>query len=210
MSSEEKTWGNPTPAVTLFFAVLVIMFWAMMLGYLKPEAALLLGVIQLMLFAPWLVGAIVILKSGDAIGGTLFLYFSAFFAGCSGAINVVGYFAQVYNWPLDPRIAGYLWLFAAVMLLPALVTYRNAGWIFWTLVLFADIGLFLFAFVVLGIGPVVTMNKVAAWFFFVVAIEGLYMAAASYAALAGVPMYFGRSLFAHTKAPSVTEISRDA
>jgi len=196
MTSESGSYANPTASLTLFFSVLVIMFWAMMLGYLKPEAALTVGVIQLALYPAWLWAAAMILKNGDGLAGNLFLFFGAFLAGCSGAANVVAYFAQLHGWPLDPKVMGYLWLLTAVVLLAAVVAYRVAGWVFWTLLLFADLGLFLFALTTLGVGPAATMIKVTAWVFLVVAVEGIYVAFVSYLALGGVRVSLGKPLFA--------------
>lgn len=190
----KQRWASATPTMTLIFSMLAMMFWANFMGYLKPEAALLLGVIQVGIFPAYLIGAVILLKEGDALNGNVFFYFATWFGFVAGLINIVTYFAPIYNWAIDPRITGYFWLWAAVMLYGSLPAYRKVPWVFFTVLFCAATALLLIALTSLELVPVV-FNIAAGWCLFVVGVFGLYLAVAGLLENVGIILPQGKPFF---------------
>lgn len=193
MENNQK-WASAAPTMTLMFSMLGLMFWAIFVGLLKPEAALLLGVIQVGIFPAYLIGGIILLKEGDGLNGNVFYYFSTYFGLCAGLYNLVTYFAPIYHWAIDPRIMGYFWLCASIMLFGSLLGYKKVPWVFFSVLFFAALALFILGFTALGLLPLV-FNLVAGWCLFIVGIFGLYLAVAGLLENADIKLPLGRPFF---------------
>lgn len=195
---ENRKWASAQPTMTMMFSVMCMIYWAWMIGILKPEAQLFIGIIQLALYPSYIIAAIIELKGGDGLSGNVYYYFATFFGAASGAVNIVSYFAGIFGWPVDPSVMGFIWIWIGVMLAGILPAYRKYGWIFFTLCAFAAISLLVLALVAFGIGPAAFMpilNQISAWCLFLVGIEGLYLALAAHLETADIKIPTGKSLF---------------
>lgn len=191
---EEQQWAHAMPTLYLIFSIFSAMFWALMTGFVKPEAALLCSVIQIAVYPSYLVGATILLKNKDGFSGNVFFYFCAFFSSVSGATGIVTYFANLYGWPIDASIMGIVWLWIGIMLGFSLPGSKGEPWIFFVISLLTVVGLLSMGLTTLGILPA-SITKPTGWLFGVISLMGLYVAVAQHVEFAGLKFPLGKSLF---------------
>ncbi|GCF95494.1 hypothetical protein NRIC_33850 [Enterococcus florum] len=121
----QRTYGEPSPAMLFIFTMLTIMFYGVSTGFFDTSALLLLGVIQLGCFPAYLIGAITYLVKGDSINGNVFLIFATAFGGIGGGTNIVNYFMTTNGNPLDGRILGVVWLWCGLSVIPIVCGMLN-------------------------------------------------------------------------------------
>lgn len=156
------------------FTNLSFLFWAALLGFLGENASFTIGIIQLGVLAIYTIGAVLLLKSGNAFEGNVFLIFAGFFAGVGGLTNVSGAIAANLGWGFCITAPGICWILCGVFLLavlPAVRTSPKAGFIFY---IFGGIGLIVMGLTTLELIPA-AWNTVAAWSFFVAGVCGLFV-----------------------------------
>ena len=102
---QNREWANPTPAGLVALAVACFCFFALLNGFVAPEAMPLLGCWLIGGFLVQLVVALLDLKSGNHAGGNTFLYFSAFFMLVGG----LEMFVKSSGAAVDARIDGWAW-----------------------------------------------------------------------------------------------------
>ena len=117
-------------------------------------------------------GAILLLKSGSAFEGNVFLIFAGFFAGAGGLSNIFAGLSANLGWGFSSTAPGICWVLCGILLLaviPAVRKNPKAGFIFY---IFGGIGLIVMGLTTLGILSA-CWNTVAAWSFFIAGTCGL-------------------------------------
>jgi len=178
---QTKEWANPTPAGLVALAVACFCFFALLNGFVKPEAMPLMGC--------WLIGGFIIqlfvglldLKGGNYAGGNTFLFFSAFFMLVGGIEMFVKYNGISSGAPFDGRIDGYAWIALTLVVYLWTPAFFKTFNLLSLVVLALDVAL---PFIVLGdlkvlpadIAPVAA--SVAAYALFIAGVIAIYLSAA--------------------------------
>ncbi len=101
---QEKTVVNAGAATTMIYSCLCITFAANLLGFVGEGAGLAVGILQLGVFAGYIIGSMYVLKSGSDIGGNTFFLFATMFGGAGGLLTVSGhifdYLGIPYCWEI--------------------------------------------------------------------------------------------------------------
>lgn len=167
-------WASPAPAVLILFGCLAFMVSSMLVGFVSPAGGLLFALASIGTGAAYLVAATIILRSGDVIGGNTFLYFSSVFTFMAGFTGLGVYFSNVWGWPIDMRILGWMWLFIGGVLTLTTPAFKNWPILIFILIILADVAFLLLGFAYVNvIGPV--FFKVAGVLLYAVALIAGYM-----------------------------------
>ncbi|MEG0379552.1 MAG: hypothetical protein RR614_13835, partial [Eubacterium sp.] len=71
--------GDPSPAMTFIFMMVMLVFWGMFAGVVKGKTEILLGCIQLAMFPGYMLGAYLFYKKGNTLFATLYMMFATVF-----------------------------------------------------------------------------------------------------------------------------------
>ena len=194
MDEKTQKWAEPNATMCLIFAVFAGCFWAMMTGQVKPEASLIVGVIQISVLPSYLVLSTILLKNNDGLNGNLFSYFCVFFSAVGGATSLVSYFANIYGWPIDASILGLVWLYIGLMVGFALPAFKTAPWSFFVLLVLTAVGLVLMGLITIGLLPA-SLTNLTGWIFGLCSMMGLYFAITMHVSFAGVTYPLGKPFF---------------
>ena len=103
-AAEKKTvvTASGSPTVTMIFSVLCIIFWAFNMGWIGEGGRFAIGVVQIAVFAGYIIGSAFMLKTGDSFGGNVNMICATFFGGIGGFTNVVSSITgeQIYNFKI--------------------------------------------------------------------------------------------------------------
>lgn len=125
MSNQKSGWANPMPAGVTALAIAVFIFYGMFTGKVGHDAYIIGGIWLICGFFVQIVVGIIELKEGSVSGGNTFTWFSAYFMLATGLVWVFEYFARIYGWAFDPRIAGYTWLAITIVLWLEIPTFAK-------------------------------------------------------------------------------------
>lgn len=191
---KESPVGVPGPTAAFIFSVLCFLFWASLLGWLGPGAALAIGILQLGAFFPYYIAAKSFFKTNDNLNGNIFFVFAVFFGFVGGLMNIGTYIVNVLNLPIDGRVTGIMWLAAASLLFFILPAGRKATKVFFLIYLLTAIGLLF-----LGLGILQVMGPIAftlsGWTFFVVGVLAFYATIAIISGCSGIKLSLGKPFF---------------
>lgn len=169
---EPQIWTDPGAASLYAVAVITACLWAFGTGMVRSEAAPLLIPPMLSAGVTPLVCGIIDLKRGNIISGTLSMVFGGILG--FGGVAQFGVMAWLGSQkiPFDPRLSGYMWGMAGVvMILISIVALRAPRAIFLG-ILEVGIGLLLSGVSMLGIAPV--LGPLSSWMFLVFSAWCLY------------------------------------
>jgi succinate-acetate transporter protein len=186
---ESKEWANPTPAGLVGLAVACICFFALLTGRVNSSAMPLIGCWLFGGFVIQIVVAVLDLKSGNGVGGNIFLYFSAFFMFVSGLEMFIKYQGIVDGAPLDGRIDGYAWCILTIVTLLWTPAFFKKFSLLSVVVVLIDIALPFIALIDIGAIPA-TFAPVPAWALLAAALVAVYLASAMV-----VNSVFGRKIY---------------
>ena len=175
--------------------MLALIFAASFFGFLEPSAAFILGLLQIAVWPAYLIGAMLLLRTGDTVGGNTFFYFATFFGIAPGMITVGTYFAEIYGWPFDPTILGIIWLCVGLTLTFSLPGFAKGPSLTLLVISCAAIGIDFIGLGYLNVLPAVTANCIAGCFLTVTGIGGLYSAIAGILEGANIKLPLGKPLF---------------
>jgi len=178
VDSPAATIADASPAAWVSYSIAVLMAWAYLAGYVEPGALIYMAAISAGALLPYMGGAITTLRKGNAVAGITWLYFGAFFAGAAALNYFISWLAFQYDWAVDGRIQGYMWLVLGVLLLgetPIFMKWGNTA----TAIVFitVDIGVIGAGFVFLGYGGSV-LADISAWALFTTGVVGVICAVA--------------------------------
>lgn len=117
MSGENSGWANPMPAGLTALGIAVFIFYGMFTGKVSHEAYPIAAIWLIAGFFVQVIVGIIELKMGSVVGGNTFTWFSSYFMMATGGVWLFEYYAGIYGWPFDPRIAGFTWLAITIVLL---------------------------------------------------------------------------------------------
>lgn len=192
--TEQSKWASAGPANSIFVACAGLLAGGWLLGYLKPEVALVFGVFSMLICPVYTYVAVMMLKSGDHFTGNMFYVFGAIFFGVAGTVNVISYFAALQGWPMDPKAMGPIWLVMALFMLAVTWVYRVAPAAFFLLCVAASIGMLALGLLTMGWGDPLVLGRISGWAFLVMGFVSLYCGLATYLAPVAPPL--GPVLFA--------------
>jgi hypothetical protein len=194
MDNQAK-WATAAPTLNLIFGMLSIMFAALFFGYLQPPAAFILGIIQIGVWPAYLIGSLLMLRSGDVVGGNTFFYFATFFGIVPGLVTLGTYFAGIYGWPFDPTILGIFWLSVGITLTLTIPAFAKAEALVFLVIAAAGFALDLIGLAYLFTDMADLFYRIAGALLFFVGFGGLYSAAAGILKGAGIHLPLGKPLF---------------
>lgn len=176
--SQGNSFASPAPAGLGALAVICFGFGASFTGKVPVEGMLLL--------AAWLFGgclvqivtSIIELKEGNATGGNIMLFFSAFFMFSTG-LGLIAKFVMI-NMGMAPSVVieGYLWAGAAGFLTICTPAYAKQNAIMFILVLVVDVILWMIAGIDTGVLSAAYKHTLG-YALFGVGIVGIYMSGAA-------------------------------
>ncbi len=186
--------ADASPTILFTFTMLTMMFLALGTGYLNGSALLLLGCIQIGVYPVYIYCAANAINRKDPISGNCFLIFASLFGGAAGLCNLAFYFAGIFNWPVDGRIMGIVWIWSGVMLIPIVAAMRKGPSL--PFAVFGSAALMLVLFGVSSFGyfsgvlsPLVSVLQAF------VGIGGFYICLASLFAMAEIPLPLGKPFY---------------
>lgn len=194
MENQSK-WATAAPTLNLIFGMLSIMFAALFFGYLQPSAAFILGIIQIGVWPAYLIGSLLMLRSGDVVGGNTFFYFATFFGIAPGLVTVGTYFAEINGWPFDPKILGILWLSVGMTLTFTIPAFAKAELLTFLVIASAGIAIDFIGLAYIFTDLANVFNLIAGSLLFFVGFGGIYMAVAGILEGAGFKLPLGKPLF---------------
>ncbi|HZK09508.1 MAG TPA: hypothetical protein VFD08_00430 [Clostridia bacterium] len=190
----KNNWASAAPTLNLIFGMLSIMFAALFLGYLKPSAVYILGLIQIGVWPGYLIGSLIMLRSGDIVGGNTFFYFATFFGLAPGLVTVGTYLADVFGWAYDPKILGIMWLSVGLTLTFTIPAFIKSELVTFLVIAAAGIAIDFIGLAYLFTGYAQTFNTIAGVLLFFVGVGGIYQAVAGILAGAGIKLPLGKPI----------------
>ena len=173
---EEQVWTDPGPAVMYAVATITFVMWAFATGQVGLEASLL--AIPPMLAAGIVasVGGIIDMRRGMIFTATLNLLLGAIL-GFGGATQMgLMSWAQTQGLPIDPRINGYMWMAAGVILLIMAIISLRMSWFFFLGVLVLAVSVFLIGVPMVGMAA--TWGVIGGWLIGIFSLWALYIGTA--------------------------------
>lgn len=163
MSDNKQDWANPSPAGLVALAMATYVFFALLTGRITHSCLGLMGV--------WLVGGFVVqvivgvveLKKGNALGGNLFTFFSAFFMMVSGLNMIFKFFAAINGWKMDAHVDGWAWLALAAATTIWAPAYLKAPKSLFGVVVCLTPALWIIALMDMGVWSAATWAPIAGW-----------------------------------------------
>lgn len=138
---EPERWGEPGAASSYAVAIVTLCLGAFWSGFVGLEAAVLL--IPPMIAAsltPFVCG-IIDLKRGNVVPATLGLVFGGMLGFGGVAQTAVYAWTAVNNVPIDPRLSGYMWLAAGIILILVGIVAMRLTWAFFLFLVLVGLGL---------------------------------------------------------------------
>lgn len=194
MEQKQPIPANPIATLNLIFSILSFLTWATLTGVMGPDAALAVGIVQLLTLPSYLVAATNLLKVGDGFSGNIFSIFCCFFAGVGGITNVLSWLSATYGLPYDPMIGGILWIVIAIEFGACLPGFKSAPWYTFIMVILASTALLEIGLAGAGIAPA-GITYLSGWQLFIVGCVGTYNSIVEHLATAGIKVPVGRPLF---------------
>jgi hypothetical protein len=195
MDNQQQKWASAGPTLNLIFSILSLIFAGMFLGFLNESAAFILGLIQIGVWPTYLIGSVIMLQSGDMVGGNTFLYFATFFGLVPGLVTVGTYFAQMYGWPFDPTTLGIMWLSVGLILTFTLPAFAQTPSLNFAVLACAGIAIDFIGLGYLNIVPPSISNIISGVLLAFVGIGGLYLSVAGILEGANIKIPVGKPLF---------------
>ncbi len=186
--------ADASPTILFTFTMLTMMFLALGTGYLSGSALLLLGCIQIGVYPVYIYCATNAISRKDPISGNCFLIFASLFGGAAGLCNLASYFAGIFDWPVDGRIMGIVWIWSGLMLVPIVAAMRKGPSLPVAVFSSAAVMLVLFGVSSLGyfsevLSPIVLVLQAF------VGIGGFYICLASLFSMAEISLPLGKPFF---------------
>jgi hypothetical protein len=116
------------------------------------------------------------MKNGATIPGNVFLLFGVFFYLITALDLIAKYYAAIYKWPIDPTIGGWAALVLAVTLITYTPAYFKAPYFMSILIFALDLGLVVYALMLLGVLSH-AVAPVVGWSFLIAGILALLLSA---------------------------------
>jgi succinate-acetate transporter protein len=175
---EPERWGEVGAASLYAVAIVTLCLGAFWSGFVSAQAAILL--IPPMVAAsltPFVCG-VIDFKRGNIIPATLGLVFGGML-GFGGIAQTALYaWTAVNNVPIDPRLSGYMWLAAGIILILIGLVSMRLTWAFFLFLVLVGLGLvFNSVAYVWGIAPAVLV-PLSGWLVILFSIWCLYAATA--------------------------------
>lgn len=191
----QSHWATAAPTLNLIFGMLSIMFASLFFGYLQPSAAFILGIIQIGVWPAYLIGSLLMLQSGDVVGGNTFFYFATFFGIVPGLVTIGTYFAEINGWPFDPKILGIFWLSVGMTLTLTIPAFAKAEALTFLVIAAAGIALDFIGLAYIYTDLASVFYLLAGSLLFFVGFGGIYSAIAGILKGAGIKLPLGKPLF---------------
>ena len=136
MNEENKvSIGNPSGFLLYVFAMQVFLYCGIVWGLFSGDTYLLYGVVSLVCFPIYVIGGIMLCKRNgpyEAYIGNLYIMFGTLFAGIMGVAYVAYFLDGIFGWGLEPTFLGVPMIVGGVVLIPAMIPYRFAPWVEFT------------------------------------------------------------------------------
>lgn len=155
--------GNSGPVLCFSFSVLCYLCWLNMMGWVGEGAGLAIGLVQMGVFVPYMVGSTLLFKNGASFEGNIFMIFAGFFACVGGLTNIVGDIAAFVGIPFSAIPGGFCWLICGLLLLCLSPAVRFAEPYTWLFYLFGGIALISAGLLVLGLTASPIITRIGAW-----------------------------------------------
>jgi hypothetical protein len=192
---ENNQWANPNPIMTMIFGLGAVLVFLQLMGFIKPEGALLVGIVQICGFMGIYIGSLIMMKRNEGLAGNLFGVFAVFFFLVSGLINIIQYYGALYHWPMDGSVVGYMWVFLGLYLFLSLPCFKMYPWPFFLLILLAAIALAAIGLILLGIITAPWCLTAAAWGVLALGVINVYYSVRDELAFVGINIPAGQALF---------------
>lgn len=186
--------GNTGPAILLTFAMLCILIWANLIGFLGEGGSLVIGCVQLGAFPAFLASAIILIKKGLSFEENVFLIFNAMFCGSGAAFNLISALAEAKGVAYAPKVMGIVWLICGVYLLLMLAPVRQTPAANFFSFLFCGVSLVVLGLITMGLLSA-RWNPLAAWAMLLSGLCALWMSITGISAFAGICLPAGPALF---------------
>jgi hypothetical protein len=166
--------ANPLPAALCALSVVCFAFFALLTGRIPHEAAPALIGICFGGAVVQIIAAVMDLKHGNALGGTLFFVFGAFFMLGVSINHAVQLYAEVSGVHYSIALDGWYFLILAIILILMTIVATLANSIFVLALTCADLGVLILALVHLKLlSP--AFLQLAGWLILILGIVGLYL-----------------------------------
>jgi len=182
--------GNPAGTLCFMFATLSFLFWANMMGFLGPDAQIVLGLIQLGVYGAYHICSQDLYKIGAGFDGTVFMIFAAMFAGVGGLMNVGGAICAFVGMPFSAVTPGVIWLMSGLILLLVLPSAAKSPLVGFLFYIFGGVGLVLMGLLVLGFLGAEFVQPIA-WLLFCAGACGLLVSVATMNGFNGINIPLG-------------------
>lgn len=183
--NKQRNIADPRAAGTLLFSLLTMCTWGVYSGICDGPINLVLGLIQLSCFIPYLIVAIIFYFKGNALYGSIYLVFAAIFGGISALLNIATGISEIYGVEINTQLLGIAFLYGAIMLIPVLVVIRkDASAVTFLCFSASMIFMLLAALVTLNVLPR-EVDIISEWLALFIAMSALYIAINSFLATEG-------------------------
>ena len=126
-------WVDTTPiAIFIVGGILIGCFWPMLVGYISPAAAPLIGGVIIASSIVFIILMVIEIRNGNLFGATLNGVFGVLLGLAPGMIFLFQFLAQGMGIEVDPRITGWYFFYVSVVLL---IVGIVAGGLFWHMAL---------------------------------------------------------------------------
>ncbi len=174
--------GDPGPSLNFVFTMLTMCFWGIYAGIYTGPVLLAIGLVQLMCFPPYVIGAILYYLRGEAMAGAIFMIFGTLFGGIGGILNV----AIGLSYDITTQMAAIPFIWGALSLIPLIVAGWKTNSAAGTLTFICVVAfLLLMSFVSFNVLPEST-NGLIKWLLLFVAVVGYYTGLNSLLEMGGV------------------------
>ena len=176
--------ASPLWVLNWVFAMITMIFWGWFAGIYTGSLELPVGLIQLACFPVYLTGAVLLLKGGDYMNGTIFFLFSALFGGIGGTTNIALFFSNLYGWGISTSVNGIPFLWAGIAMVFVMYVLRKAPAVPFITYSVATLFLIVYGLFLLGVlGP--GWIPIFKWMCFFIGIGALYSAMDGFLRTAG-------------------------
>jgi succinate-acetate transporter protein len=175
VESSKIASGSPALLIGVYFNSVIS--FASLMGYIPASNHVPILVVSILAGFLVFLGGFIELIRGDILGGTLNLVFGLFFIMLSGVVNLLVFQGSLFNVPVESGTATG-WIFLALGITLVILTPINffLSGIVSMLLLCADVGVLIIAFVSLGVlSP--SLMPLAAWLILILGLIAMYISA---------------------------------